>query len=203
MKYIKWLWENRFEMVMAVLAAVALFTGMIVSAVVCAKEDKEREDAVNAYLSQSVVVAEEPSVDEPIEETRKYFDVPLSHEVQDHIFTECEKHNIQPAIVVAMIQKESKFNTYALGDDGRSAGLMQVQAKWHLPKMIELECTDLFNPYQNITVGVDYLTELYNQYGGDYGKALTAYNSGHYSGTVTNYAKEIMNNAERIERSDV
>ena len=33
----------------------------------------------------------------------KFFDVPLSEELQLHIFSECEKHNIAPAIVIAFI----------------------------------------------------------------------------------------------------
>lgn len=142
------------------------------------------------------VIIEKPVVVEP--ET-VYFDIPLSRDIQDHIFAECEKHNIQPAIIVAMIYQESKFDAYALGDDGRSAGLMQVQAKWHLQRMIELGCTDLFNPYQNITVGVDILAEQRNRYGGAMDKALTAYNRGSFSGTVTNYAKEILTNAMEVK----
>ena len=79
---------------------------------------------------------------------------------------------------------------------------MQIQAKWHLQRMIKLNCTNLFDQYQNITVGIDYLSELYNQYGCDYGKALTAYNRGSYQGTVTEYAKEILKNAKEVHIND-
>ena len=142
----------------------------------------------------NLVCLEEPVVIEP--ET-VYFDVPLSHEVQDTIFAECEKHGISPAVVVAQIEHESKFDTYALGDDGRSAGLMQVQAKHHLQRMIDLDCTDLFDPIKNVIVGIDYLAEQLTRYG-DIEKALTAYNSGHYSGTVTQYAKTVVARAYEL-----
>lgn len=196
MNYLKWLFRNRFEMVMAILSVIAFAGGLTVAAVT----HNNAEAEVDASISEPCeVLSAEPIIVEPIEKTRVYFDVPLSHEVQDRIFDECEKHNIKPAIVIAMIQKESNFNTYALGDDGRSAGLMQIQAKWHLQRMIDLNSTDLFKPCQNVTVGIDILAELYNKYDCDYGKVLTAYNKGHYSGTVTNYAKDIISNAKIIE----
>lgn len=198
MKYIKWLWDNHFEMVMAILSAIAFIGGVITAAIVHDKTEKQREADANAYLAQSVVLATEPIVAEPIEETRIYFNVPLSQEVQDHIFTECEKHNINPAVIIAMIERESNFNTYALGDDGRAAGLMQIQAKWHLQRMIALDCTDLFDPCKNVTVGIDYLAELLNKYGA-IDKALTAYNQGSYKGSVANYAKEILRKAGELE----
>lgn len=138
-----------------------------------------------------------PPEPEPEPET-VYFDVPLSKEVQDHIFKECEKANISPTVIVAMIERESNFNQYCIGDDGRSAGLMQIQAKWHIKRMIALDSTDLFDPYQNITVGIDYLAELLNRYGA-IDKALTAYNQGSYNGTITNYARNVLKRAGELE----
>lgn len=137
----------------------------------------------------------------PIETIPKvvYFNVELPQYLQDYIISECRKVGIRPAIVVAMIERESRFNQYAMGDDGRSFGLMQIQPKWHLQRMIDLGCTDLFNPTQNVTVGINYLAELYNTYG-DITKALVAYNCGSYNGTITNYATEVMARASELER---
>ena len=132
-------------------------------------------------------------------ELKTYFNVPISQELQDHIFVECKKHNILPAVIVALIEKESVFDNYAIGDDGRAFGLMQVQPKWHLERMIELNCTDLFDPFKNITVGVNYLSELLNRYDGNIEKALTAYNRGSFNGKITNYAKEILKRADNFE----
>lgn len=139
-----------------------------------------------------------PIVEEAVPEV-KYFDFGLSEEVQDVIFAECEKYGISPSIVIAMIERESQFNRYAIGDDGRSFGLMQVQPKNHLERMIALDCTDLFNPIQNVTVGIDYLAEMQNKYG-DIAKALVAYNGGSYKGTITNYASAVMARASELER---
>ena len=161
-------------------------------------------DQPKAPVAVDVIAVCEVKTVEPIvgtekpAEKRTYFDVPLSHDVQDHIFAECEKHDVSPAIIIAMIERESNFNVYALGDDGRSAGLMQIQAKWNLQRMIELNSTDLFDPYKNITVGVDILSGHRDRYDGDIAKALVAYNQGSYKGTITNYAKGILNKAAEL-----
>ena len=174
-----------------------------VGCVLCAIGIKQNVAAIHELRqeqTQTTVTQTTPIivVVEPEQPTRAYFNIPLPYNVQDHIFDECDKYNVDPAIVVALINRESKFNDYAIGDDGRSFGLMQIQAKWHLQRMIKLNCTNLFDQYQNITVGIDYLAELYNQYGCDYGKALTAYNRGSYQGTVTSYAKDVLWNAKNI-----
>lgn len=108
---------------------------------------------------------------------RIYFDIPLSRDIQDTIFAECEKHNIDPALVVALIERESDFDIEAVGDGGRSLGLMQVMYKHHTERMTELNCGDLLDPNQNIKVGVDFLAELIGKYD-SIGEALTAYNAG-------------------------
>lgn len=150
-----------------------------------------REENEEKIVEPEVVIAE-------VESEQVYYDVPLSERVQDTIFAECEKHGISPAIVFAQIKEESEYNTYAIGDDGRSAGLMQIQAKWNLQRMIDLNCTDLFDPCENVTVGIDYLAYQLDRYNGNMAKALTAYNRGNYNGTITEYAKTILANAEMV-----
>lgn len=149
-------------------------------------------------VTEAVTEAQTEAVTESIPEV-EYYNVPLENYLQDFIKAECKSKGISPSIVVAIIERESRFNTFAMGDDGRSFGLMQIQPKWHLQRMINLKCTDLFQPYQNVTVGINYLAELYNTYG-DIAKALTAYNRGNYDGTITAYATEVMARASELER---
>lgn len=107
----------------------------------------------------------EPSETTPSTEssTTSYYNVNLPEYVQDVIFAECEKYGIMPSIVIAMIERESRFDRYAIGDDGRSFGLMQIQPKWHIERMIQMGCTDLFDPIQNVKVGIAILGDLKNQ----------------------------------------
>lgn len=125
-------------------------------------------------------------------------DLPLRAEVQLEIEQMCADRDINPAIVVAMIYHESRYDEKAIGDACNSYGLMQIQPRWHQARMDKLGVTDLLDGVQNVRVGIDYLDELLHTYGGDYSKALTAYNQGHYSGAVTQYAKSVLEKAERM-----
>jgi len=155
---------------------------------------------LNTVETEPEAVEVEPEVEEA-----EYFDVPLSHELQDFIFAECEKHNIAPAIVVSMIEQESKYAPSAIGDDGESTGLMQIQKKWHEERMDKLGCTDLLNPFENVAVGIDYLAELKEGNKPLYW-VLMAYNGGRAyadrkddSGSYSKYAIEVADRAAKME----
>lgn len=149
----------------------------------------------------------EPSTEpetEPTEPSQIYFDVPLSKDLQDHIFTLCEQYNVDPIIVIAMIERESTYKANAIGDDGNAFGLMQIQPRWHQDRMDELGVTDLLDPYQNVEVGIDFLAELY-ELSGSYEWALTAYNGGmayankkSAAGELSYYARAVLSLAEEL-----
>ena len=138
------------------------------------------------------------------------YDVPLASELQLYIATTCEDYHIDNALVIAMIAVESEYNTFAIGDSGDSIGLMQIQSRWHAERMERLGATDLTNPYQNVTVGIDYLAEKLAE-GNGIEWALMAYNGGNdyankmtAAGKVSTYATEVMAEAYKltIERGE-
>jgi hypothetical protein len=129
------------------------------------------------------------------------YDVPLDLELQLFIVRLCEEHHIDASVVMAMIDRESDFNADAVGDNGDALGLMQVQSKWHRERMDKLGVTDLLDPYQNVTVGIDYLAEML---GRDRGLewALAAYNAGATGankGYGANYANAVLTNSEILK----
>lgn len=150
-----------------------------------------------------------PDIPEPVEGLEPepvvtYFDIPLDEDLQDHIFAECARYEVDPGIVVAMIERESGFRESVVGDSGRSFGLMQIQPKWHSGRMEKLGCDDLLDPYQNVTVGIDFLAELIGS-GKGVEWALMAYNGGpgyanrlRGEGRVSDYAAGVMASAARI-----
>ena len=73
--------------------------------------------------------------------------------------------------------KESGYEFDKTGDNGNSKGYMQIYEKWHTDRMQKLNCTDLMNPYQNVKVGIDFLSYLLKKYG-TVQDALAAYNYG-------------------------
>lgn len=141
---------------------------------------------------------EAPTEPEPTEPPVALYDVPLSEDLQLHIIEQAEAHGIDPAIILAMIYKESSYRADNVGDNGNSFGLMQIQPRWHSGRMERLGCDDLFDPFQNVTVGIDFLGEMLNRYDGNIEKALVAYNQGSYKGTVTKYAKAVLAKADEI-----
>lgn len=159
---------------------------------------EETTEAVTEPIETEAPTEEstEPTEAEPTE-TIPLYDVPLEEELQLHIIETAEEKGIDPAIIFAMAYRESSYNPSAIGDSGNSLGLCQVQPRWHSKRMEKLDCPNLLDPYQNVTVAVDYLSELLNRYG-SLDKALTAYNRGSYSGTVTEYAKTIIEVAKEL-----
>lgn len=149
------------------------------------------ETATDVIETATDVVEPEPEIKQP------RYNVNLPAEVQDCIIAECEKHGINPDIVIAQIKKESNFNPNNIGDGGNSFGLMQIQPRWHSKRMERLGCTDLFDPIQNVKVGIDYLAEKYREYG-DIGLALTAYNSGSARNGLNGYAVAVMESVGEV-----
>ena len=84
-----------------------------------------------------------------------------------------ERHHVDPALIRAVIQTESNWNSGALSRKG-AGGLMQL-----IPTTAQrFGATDLFNPQQNIDAGVRYLKTLLERYNGNLDLALAAYNAG-------------------------
>ena len=197
-----------WQMILAAfICAAVVVPGMVAVDVASAKEQAEQAELAKARKAAVVIamtMPEETSTSPaPVpEETRIYFDVPLSEDLQDHIFQLCEDNGIDPAIIVAMCFCESTYDANRIGDGGNSFGLMQIQPRWHSKRMERLGCTDLLDPFQNVTVGVDYLCEQLNRYDGDMAKALVGYNQGSFKGTVTQYAKDVMEKAGDLDAVD-
>ena len=137
-----------------------------------------------------------------------YYDIPLSKELQDYTRKICEKYgNVDETLVYALIKQESNFRVKALGDNGKSKGLMQIQEIWHKERMKKLGVDSLMTAKGNIRVGVDILSEKIDKYN-DLGKALTAYNAGdggaykyYFSKGIyaNDYAKKIIKNKDKFK----
>lgn len=89
----------------------------------------------------------------------------------------CKQNDVPYALVLAIIEYESGYEFDKTGDNGNSKGYMQIYEKWHTDRMQKLNCTDLMNPYQNVKVGIDFLSYLLKKYG-TVQDALAAYNYG-------------------------
>lgn len=84
--------------------------------------------------------------------------------VQVYLWCECKEYGVDYYTVVALIERESGYHWDKLGDNGNSKGYMQIYEKWHIERMEAEGVTDLFNPYQNIRVGLNCLREIQDKY---------------------------------------
>lgn len=133
----------------------------------------------------------------------------LSEEMrlQLHLFYTCKKYNVNPFIVIALIERESYYTADAVSKNG-AVGLMQLVPEWHKERMDRLNCHNLFDPYQNITVGVDYLAWLFEQSENNnvywvlmaYNGWTTYANRMMNAGKISDYAKGIVERAKELEK---
>lgn len=89
------------------------------------------------------------------------------------VYQAARHHQIDYALVMAVIHTESRFNPRATSDKG-AAGLMQL-----MPATArKYGARDRYNPRQNIEAGIRYLKTLLRRYPGKLKFALAAYNAG-------------------------
>ena len=127
-------------------------------------------------LMTVAAIALRPMVDDALKEIT----LPLRHE--DVIRQQARDKNLDPALIAAVIYRESKFRDVT--SKAGAKGLMQI-----LPSTAhfiartsggtEFEQGDLANPQINISYGSWYLRYLLDRYDGNTVAAVAAYNAGH------------------------
>ena len=94
---------------------------------------------LNSHISTPVtMIVNEPDVLIPVEEelaevTRPEINVPLSEDLQDHIWKLCQHYDMSYELVLALIKAESEFKSDVVSYNNSSLGLFQLNKKY-LPK---------------------------------------------------------------------
>lgn len=83
---------------------------------------------------------------------------------QVYLWSICRDAGVDYYTVLALIEKESGYRYNNTGDNGASKGLMQINEQWHLERMEDCGATDLYNPFDNMRVGVSFLAEIQDKY---------------------------------------
>ena len=96
------------------------------------------------------------------------------------IWEEAQRHEVDPELVAAVVQQESRFKPRAKSPVG-AMGLMQLMprtGKW-------MGAKNLYDPSDNVRAGAKYLRYLEGRFDGDQTKIIAAYNGG--EGNVKKY----------------
>ncbi|MBT5232117.1 MAG: lytic transglycosylase domain-containing protein [Methylococcales bacterium] len=89
------------------------------------------------------------------------------------ILAEAHKHDLEPELILAIIQVESNFDQYAISSAG-ARGLMQIMPFWI--KEIGSPKDDLFNIKTNLRYGCAILKQYLKRDKGNLTRALARYN---------------------------
>jgi soluble lytic murein transglycosylase-like protein len=121
------------------------------------------------------------------------------------IHEKSQKYGVDPALVAAVIEQESRFKPRARSQVG-ARGLMQLMprtGRW-------MGAQNLYDPEQNIDAGVRYIKYLNARFNGDLKKTIAAYNAGEgnvkrYQGVppfreTRQYVKRVMRNYDKRNR---
>lgn len=197
-------------------AATIAALGTIIVAFCAFAPNEEQAPARESYTETAIVAKmDKPAQDETLERVEEiapveelpicWREIPLDAEVQDYIVRKCDEMDISPAIVFAMIWRESSYRADAIGDNGAALGLLQIWPRWHSDRMERTGATNLLNPMHNVIVGMDYLAELLAK-GKGVEWAISAYNNGATGadrlvakGISCEYAASVLAEAGRIE----
>lgn len=134
-------------------------------------------------------------------------DTYISKEYVGYVYDICLEYNVCPELIIAMIEAESSGDRYCTSKSN-AQGLMQIIPKWHMERAYSLGVTDLYDPYSNILVGVDLVSDYAETYK-DLPLVLMVYNEGAYHGAVeraengkySEYAKKIMQRSSELQKA--
>jgi soluble lytic murein transglycosylase-like protein len=121
----------------------------------------------------------------------------LTPAIQQQIVAAATSVGVDPAIALAVAQRESNFNQGALGSSGE-VGMFQL-----MPATAASLGVNPYDATQNIQGGVAYLAQMYGIFG-DWNDALAAYNwgpgnvsnsGGAWPSSVANYVTGVLNQA--------
>lgn len=121
------------------------------------------------------------------------------------IHEKAEKYDVDPALVAAVIEQESRFKQRARSHRG-AMGLMQLMprtGRW-------MGAKNLYDPEENVDAGVKYLKYLDKRFNGNQTQIIAAYNAGEgnvkrYRGIppfreTRTYVKKVKSNLERRQK---
>jgi soluble lytic murein transglycosylase-like protein len=147
-----------------------------------ANADGQLDPAIRAVVARAIAAGECFAEKYDAEVWYKLMEPRLRRTVKDHeerleilrhVYCEAQSHKLPAELVLAVIDVESAFNTWAVSSAG-AQGLMQVMPFW--PEQLGMKRHQLMKVQPNIRMGCAILRHYYDREKGDVRKALARYN---------------------------
>ena len=176
---------------------ISIWIAVLIASPVCTmgfvRQNNYEPETISKEFAKAVPVEIEVETSMENVDMTTYYNIPLEKSTQKAITRICEEKAIDPKLIFAMAKVESDFDSQAIGDEGSSFGLLQIQTKW----WDELVAgKDLLNPVDNVDVATDILVEYYKKYETTQ-HVLSKYNSGRVDNTT--YYNKVMEAYESLE----
>lgn len=145
-------------------------------------------------------------------------ETPLTLESSLYLIEYCDRYQVDPALVLSVIEVESNFDATAVGSS-RDRGLMQIipsTEKW-LARNFGTELglpynpENIFEPEYNLGLAIRYIAYLSHSHDGDTHRALSEYNRGsknlakyyqNFNTYQTSYSKSILSRVDKYAFED-
>lgn len=170
----------------------------------------------NYKTEECIVIKEDNYITQPeITVEKIYYDIDLSHELQDFVFVTSYKYNISPELIFAIMKLESNYDVSVVSinsNKSKDIGLMQLNSRYmyDFAKDAGVDNFDPLNPYHNIEVGVFVLAK-HREYWQSQGYSeemifdliLSSYNKGRYGtkskGVARGYVDRVLDYKIQLE----
>lgn len=169
--------RKAFRNVLISWAIVGLIGGAIgFAASSCFQEQRPAENVIVYGSHDGKIIKASAAVQ--LERANNFvkLDVPLDEEIQKFIFIMADAYGVDYALVMALIEQESGFNSVKISPSN-DYGLMQINRVNHAILRSELGQTNFLDPYGNVRAGIYLLRGLFEKYHSA-SKVLMAYNLG-------------------------
>ena len=106
-----------------------------------------------------------------------YFDISVPKDIQDYMFEICKQYNVPVTLIVAMMERESRFNPDAVSRTN-DYGYMQIHKGNFEWLKNTLGISNLLDPKENILCGVYIISSHLKKNNNNINNALMCYNCG-------------------------
>lgn len=122
----------------------------------------------------------------------------LDDSYRAHVFNCAAEMEIDPYIVLSLIENESGNFPGVVNSAGNCFGLCQIHKCWE--KKAAAQGINIYDPYGNIAWCTIMLHDIYVQYG-DWNKTLVVYNAGRLYANSSKYSRKIIARATELKEA--